>query len=206
MTDAYLKSWLDRVENLENEQKGIGADKRDLYTEAKSKGYNPKALRRIVAARKRKDEDEIEADVETYKVALGLAVDLVRNDKLSLREASRKTGASKSSIHRALAVPAASQTPDEGAKAAPVQTNNDAPALPVAQSPTGHSDASPRRAFPARASTQPAPEGGEGTGILSTEASGPPGIGSGTAEVTTASPAVDADSLDIPPFLRRSAA
>ena len=114
MTDAYLKSWLDRVERLEEEQRGVGSDKRDLYAEAKGKGYNVKALRRIVAGRRRKDEREVEAEIDRYKIALGLAVDLVRDEKLSLRDAAKRAGVSKSSVHRALAVPAVSHDPETG--------------------------------------------------------------------------------------------
>lgn len=114
MTDAYLKSWLDRVERLEDEQRGVGSDKRDLYAEAKGKGYNVKALRRIVAGRRRKDEREVEAEIDRYKIALGLAVDLVRDEKLSLRDAAKRAGVSKSSVHRALAVPAVSHDPEAG--------------------------------------------------------------------------------------------
>lgn len=114
MTDAYLKSWLNRVERLEEEQRGVGSDKRDLYAEAKGKGYNVKALRRIVAGRRRKDEREVEAEIDRYKIALGLAVDLVRDEKLSLRDAAKRAGVSKSSVHRALAVPAVSHDPETG--------------------------------------------------------------------------------------------
>lgn len=110
MSDARLKSYVDRIERLEEEQRALGGDKRDIYTEVKLAGFNPKALRRLIAARKRKDEAEIEADVDTYKVALGMAVNDV-HEGLSLREAAKKNGVSKSSVHRALAVPGVSQEP-----------------------------------------------------------------------------------------------
>lgn len=105
-----LKSFIERAERMIEERKGVQGDLRDIFVEAKSAGYNPKIMRRIIAERAR-DAAELAAEqdeMDTYRHALGMAVDMVR-DGLSLREASRKAGVSKSSIHRALAVPALSQ-------------------------------------------------------------------------------------------------
>lgn len=108
MTDAKLKSYVDRIERLEEERKAIGSDVRDIYAEAKGNRYNPKALRKIIAMRKQKPDPVVDADVEAYKAALGMAVEMVSNGDVSLRKAAKATGVSKSSIHRALAVPAVS--------------------------------------------------------------------------------------------------
>jgi uncharacterized protein (UPF0335 family) len=111
MTDAKLKSYVDRIERLEEERKAIGGDVRDIYTEAKGNRYNPKALRKIIAMRRQKVDPVVDAEVEAYKAALGMAVEMVSNGEVSLRKAAKATGVSKSSIHRALAVPAVSHDP-----------------------------------------------------------------------------------------------
>jgi uncharacterized protein (UPF0335 family) len=69
-----LKSIIERVETLEAEKKEKQADIRDIYAEAKSGGYDVKALRTIVRMRAEKPEDraEREAILETYKQALGM--------------------------------------------------------------------------------------------------------------------------------------
>ena len=70
-----LRSITERINNLENEKKTIADDIRDVYAEAKSNGFNPKALRAIVR-RQRQDAKklaEFEADVESYMATLGMA-------------------------------------------------------------------------------------------------------------------------------------
>ena len=108
MSNASVKSFVERIERLEEERRDIGGDIRDVYAEVKSAGLNPKALRRVIAERRLKDRDQLFSDMDTYRSALGEAVEMVR-EGLSLRKASQKTGVSKSSIHRALAVPDVSQ-------------------------------------------------------------------------------------------------
>jgi uncharacterized protein (UPF0335 family) len=110
-----LKSFVERIEKLEEERKAIGGDIRDVYAELKGVGYDVKTTRKVVALRQMDAaaRAEQEALLDVYKHALGMAVELVGSG-LSLREAARATGASKSSIHRALAVPAASHDPDTG--------------------------------------------------------------------------------------------
>jgi uncharacterized protein (UPF0335 family) len=107
-----LKSFVERIEKLEEERHAIGSDIKDVYSEAKGVGYDVKTLRWTVSERKidSADRDERDALRDTYAHALGMAVDLVRDEGLSLREAGRQTGVSKSSIQRALAVPEVSQT------------------------------------------------------------------------------------------------
>ena len=70
-----LRLFIERVERLEEEKKGIADDVRDVYAEAKAQGYDPKIMRQIVRLRKMQphDRQEMEAVLETYKAALGLA-------------------------------------------------------------------------------------------------------------------------------------
>lgn len=75
VTNEQLRLFIERVERLEEEKKGIADDIRDVYAEAKSQGYDPKIMRQIVRLRKMEthDRQEMEALLDTYKSALGLA-------------------------------------------------------------------------------------------------------------------------------------
>jgi uncharacterized protein (UPF0335 family) len=105
-----LKSIVERVERLEEERKALGGDVRDIYAEAKSAGYDVRTIRKIVQERRLDEAEQAEREtlLDTYRHALRTAVDLVESG-VSLRKAEKATGVSKSSIHRALAVPAVSQ-------------------------------------------------------------------------------------------------
>ena len=73
--NSQLKSYVERINRLEDEKKTISSDIRDLYTEAGSNGLNPKALRVVVRNQRadKKKREQLEADVDAYMVALGLA-------------------------------------------------------------------------------------------------------------------------------------
>lgn len=68
-----LRSIVDRIERLEEERKALGADIKDIYLEAKSAGFEPKAIRKVVHDRKQDAAalEELETLVEVYKRALG---------------------------------------------------------------------------------------------------------------------------------------
>ncbi len=70
-----LKSFVERIERLEEEKAGLTADLRDVYAEAKASGFDTKAMRHIVRLRRMDSaqRQEQEALVELYKQALGLA-------------------------------------------------------------------------------------------------------------------------------------
>jgi uncharacterized protein (UPF0335 family) len=70
-----LRLFIERIERLEEEKKGIADDIRDVYSEAKGQGYDAKIMRQIVRLRKMTNDDrqEMEAILDTYKSALGLA-------------------------------------------------------------------------------------------------------------------------------------
>ncbi len=69
-----LRLLIERAERLAEEKKGIADDEKDVFAEAKGRGYDPKAIRRIIAIRKKNKEDyrEEEAILETYLAALGM--------------------------------------------------------------------------------------------------------------------------------------
>ncbi|MBI1326452.1 MAG: DUF2312 domain-containing protein [Alphaproteobacteria bacterium] len=69
-----LKSFIDRIEKLEEEKKEIATDIKEVYGEAKAFGFDVKAIRKIIAirkidAQKRQEEEEI---LNTYMAALGM--------------------------------------------------------------------------------------------------------------------------------------
>ena len=69
-----LKSIVERIERLEEEKQGISDDIKDVYTEAKGRGYDAKVLRRVIAARKMDaNERQTQAEVfDLYLAALGM--------------------------------------------------------------------------------------------------------------------------------------
>lgn len=69
-----LRLLIERAERLEEEKKGIGEDIKDVFAEAKGRGYDPKTIRRIMAIRKKKREEfqEEESLLETYMQAMGM--------------------------------------------------------------------------------------------------------------------------------------
>lgn len=69
-----LRLFIERIERLSEEAKGISDDIRDVYQEAKSNGYDVKTMREIVRLRKmeKHERDEREALLDTYKAALGM--------------------------------------------------------------------------------------------------------------------------------------
>lgn len=69
-----LRLFIERIERLEEEKKGIADDIKDVYAEAKSTGYDTKTMRAIIKLRKmeKHHRDESEALLETYKNALGM--------------------------------------------------------------------------------------------------------------------------------------
>ncbi len=70
-----LRLFIERIERLTEEKQGIADDIRDVYSELKSQGYDAKIVREIVKLRKMSNDDrqEMEAILDSYKSALGLA-------------------------------------------------------------------------------------------------------------------------------------
>jgi uncharacterized protein (UPF0335 family) len=69
-----LRTLVERVERLAEEKQAIADDIKDVFGEAKARGYDPRTMRKVVAIRKL-DKDrraEEEALLDTYLSALGL--------------------------------------------------------------------------------------------------------------------------------------
>lgn len=74
---AQLRSFVERIERLEEERKGLGDDIRDVYAEAKGQGYDTKVMRQVIRIRKKdaSERQEEEALLDLYLHALGMAPD-----------------------------------------------------------------------------------------------------------------------------------
>ncbi len=75
VTGERLKSFIERVERLEEEKTALLEDIKEVYGEAKATGFEPKIMRRVIKLRKmdiekRREEDEL---LELYKAAIGMA-------------------------------------------------------------------------------------------------------------------------------------
>ena len=70
-----LRSFIERIERLEEEKATLLADIKEVYAEAKSSGYDPKIMRQIVRLRRldNSDRQELEALIEAYKAEIGMA-------------------------------------------------------------------------------------------------------------------------------------
>jgi uncharacterized protein (UPF0335 family) len=71
---TQLRQYIERIETLEEEKKGIADDIKDVYAEAKATGFDIKTMKSLVRLRKMETaaRQEAEALLETYKAALGI--------------------------------------------------------------------------------------------------------------------------------------
>jgi uncharacterized protein (UPF0335 family) len=69
-----LRSIVERIERLEEERRALAGDIKDIFTEAKSAGFDVKVIRRILAERKREpaEVEEQETLLDLYRRALGM--------------------------------------------------------------------------------------------------------------------------------------
>ena len=83
MTDTFsteavsagqLRSIIERIEQLEEEKRGIADQIKEVYAEAKGNGFDTKAIRKIVALRRKdaQEREEEETILELYMTALGM--------------------------------------------------------------------------------------------------------------------------------------
>ena len=77
ISGTRLRSFIERIERLEEEKAALAADIREVYSEAKGSGFDPKIMRHIVKLRKldEADRSEQEAVLEVYLSALGMLAD-----------------------------------------------------------------------------------------------------------------------------------
>ena len=69
-----LRSFIERIERLEEEKSALLADIKEVYAEAKGTGFDPKTMRTVIRLRKMEENDRQEAEflLDTYLSALGM--------------------------------------------------------------------------------------------------------------------------------------
>ena len=74
VTREEIRSFVERIENLNIKKNEISEQQKDVFAEAKSRGYDTRILRKVVSMRKRDPQDlsEEEAILEIYREALDL--------------------------------------------------------------------------------------------------------------------------------------
>ena len=73
-----LKSYIERIEKLEEEKAAIAVDIREVFAEAKANGFDVKTMRQVLKLRKMEhaERDEQEHMLDLYKRALGMLPEL----------------------------------------------------------------------------------------------------------------------------------
>lgn len=80
VTDSYnvtadeLRQFIERAEQLAAQKKDVAEQEKELFAEAKGRGYDTKVMRKVIALRKREPDEiaEEEAVMEMYQSALGM--------------------------------------------------------------------------------------------------------------------------------------
>lgn len=77
LSAEQLKSYIDRIERLEEEKADLATDIREVYAEAKGNGFDAKTMREVIKLRKldANERSEKEYLLDTYKIALGMMPD-----------------------------------------------------------------------------------------------------------------------------------
>ena len=70
-----MRQFIERIEHLNVERQELGYQIKEVMGEAKGRGYNTKAIRKLIAERKRSTDDlaEEQAMMDMYRAALGMA-------------------------------------------------------------------------------------------------------------------------------------
>lgn len=77
-----LRSFVERAERIAADIKALKDDEKELFAEAKGRGYDTKILRSVIAERRRDPDDvaEEESIRELYRAALGMTYSLMGGD------------------------------------------------------------------------------------------------------------------------------
>jgi uncharacterized protein (UPF0335 family) len=69
-----LRQFIERAEQLEAEKRDVAEQIKELFAEAKGRGYDTRVMRKVLALRRRKPDEVAEEDaiLELYKSALGM--------------------------------------------------------------------------------------------------------------------------------------
>jgi uncharacterized protein (UPF0335 family) len=71
---GQLRSFIERIERLEEDKKAIADDIKEVFAEMKGTGFDTKAVRTLIRLRKKDqaERQEEEAILDLYKAALGM--------------------------------------------------------------------------------------------------------------------------------------
>jgi len=71
---GQLRSFVERIERLEEEKKALAGDIKEVYAEAKGNGFDTKIMRKVISIRKMEDAErqEQESLLDLYMAALGM--------------------------------------------------------------------------------------------------------------------------------------
>lgn len=74
MNNEQLRQFIDRIERLENEKRDIAEDIKSIYSEAKSDGWDTKAMKECIRISRRDGHEiaEEEAILQSYREALNI--------------------------------------------------------------------------------------------------------------------------------------
>lgn len=77
-TKDELKSFVERYERIDEEKASLAADQREVMAEAKARGFDTKAIKACIKARKMDEHQRLEQEAveHSYRHALGIAVQL----------------------------------------------------------------------------------------------------------------------------------
>lgn len=77
LNNNRLANLVDRIEALESDKAELAADIKEIYAEAKSQGFDPKIIRKVVALRRQEaaKREEEQMLIDTYMNALGQLAD-----------------------------------------------------------------------------------------------------------------------------------
>lgn len=75
MAAEALRQFIERVERLHEEKRALEQDIADVYRQAKSQGFEPKIMKKVVALRRMEDHEREETDqlMDLYCTALGMS-------------------------------------------------------------------------------------------------------------------------------------
>ena len=71
---GQLRSYIERIERLEDEKAALAADIREIYSEARGNGFDVRAMRQLIRLRRldAQDRAEREALLDLYRSAVGV--------------------------------------------------------------------------------------------------------------------------------------
>lgn len=74
VTPDRLRSFIERIENLEEEKRAVAEQVKEVFAEAKGEGFDVKTMREVLKLRRMKPHDRAEQDelIEVYLSALGM--------------------------------------------------------------------------------------------------------------------------------------